>query len=281
MNQTHDNSPITGLWRLGVLKRLPQGTIDDANQVFWLQTQHLFGDIRVPFVRDLPSPCTGFGDFSDQQLIDLARQKGFGGHTVYDGKTCHWHREIDFQPPTGEADHANASLAGDLLIETGFDGDFVEDWHRQTGQEVLLVSFCLVSDSSIERRSGVLVIAGDHFIEVLDRSDPLPQGISLPELVEADLAAGDRPRAINRLGACVSYGRLQGNNVQWEVSLSTFPWRERGSLFEGAKVTFDTGADKLTVQQGERTLCWRLVDRSATLVEVAAIFAGVPQNETV
>ncbi|MDP3383181.1 MAG: hypothetical protein Q8S47_07630, partial [Phenylobacterium sp.] len=63
------------------------------------------------------------------------------------------------------------------------------------------------------------------------RRTPLPPGESLPALVKAALATGDRERACALLDMPISYGRIGDG---WRIVLSTLPWREGRPLWSSA-----------------------------------------------
>jgi hypothetical protein len=210
--------------------RDPDGRIDSTTRVLWLQTQSLYADLRVPAGLDCRPEVRGFEDLDHAELVALAGLNGFAGTLDFDGAICRWHRELDYRPPGGPADEARAALDGDTLIETGLHADYVEDWHRQTPAGAPLIAF-----RRRERPAGILVFAGEHVIEIVDRASPLPGDTDLRQLVAEDLARGDRTSAERRLGMRISYGRRSGDgDARWLIELSTFPWLVGRPLFTRA-----------------------------------------------
>ena len=80
-------------------------------QVYWLQTNSIFVDSRVP----VPAPVKGLKtvqDCSAEECLALAQQQGFAGTAVvHDGK-CTWHRELDYQPAGGPPDIGKMTFKG-------------------------------------------------------------------------------------------------------------------------------------------------------------------------
>ena len=248
-------SEVSGLWKRGSM-RYPDGRIDSDTQVYWLQTEHLYADLRVPASLEPGAFEGGFDALGDDALVGLAALNGFAGTLDYDGSICRWHRELDYRPPGGPPDEAHATIDGDTLVETGLHADYAEDWHRQTGRDAPLVAF--------RSAGGILVIAGEHFIEILDRPVALPAGADLADLVAGDLAAGDRTAAIERLGMRISYGMLRaGGGV---IRLSTFPWLCGRALYAAATWR---GRETLVLDGGRE---WSLVSSTVDTDTIAAWF---------
>jgi hypothetical protein len=261
---------LTGLWHREAIS-FPDGRRDISTRVFWLQTRGLFADIRIRADRPRRVEASGFADYDDAELIKLAAMNGFAGAFEVDGGFCRWRRRLDFHPPGGPPDEANCVLDGDLLIETGTGGDYQENWRHATPPGAAVTSFELAEDAAQPGRAGMLVLAGDHFIQIVDRPEPLPEGASLATLVRADLEAGARDRAIGRLAMKIAYGRIERG---WEVALSTFPWLESTPLFAGRDCRFDAGAGMVEVAGGTGRQLWRLVDTTLPKTDLAAIFPG-------
>ncbi len=91
--------PIVGLWKRLTLEE-PTGTeIDRTSSVYWLQTHHLFGDIRIP--KDRPKR-KNMSEYTDEEIDGLLLQKGFAGFTTLSADyVCRWNRDIDFQLQEG------------------------------------------------------------------------------------------------------------------------------------------------------------------------------------
>jgi hypothetical protein len=115
-------SRLRGVWRRTLLTMPAQGDTpalhDDTSAVFWLQTDSLFGDLRLPAALLTPgAPREAHG-----------AQISFAGHTTTAGDLCSWHREVDFgspflpgfdfMPPGGDPDTARLTwLSEDVMHE--------------------------------------------------------------------------------------------------------------------------------------------------------------------
>jgi hypothetical protein len=79
----------------------------------------------------------------------------------------------------------------------------------------------------------VLILIDNHFLFAQARSEELPQGQSLRELV---LAAGKDRSLIHRYLDCeISVGKIEGNDP-WLVISSTIPFREQQRLLPRSSV---------------------------------------------
>jgi len=263
---------LRGLWHRKAMI-FPDGTRDETTEVFWLQTGRLFADLRVPVDRPAARGRTGLVEFTDEELIALARMQGFGGELEVHGDFCRWRREIDFQPPGAPPDEANYTFERDILVETGIHAAYREDWERRTPIGADLSAFRLVEDGGREGRGGILVLAGDYFLLIEDRRGALPEAESLAALVERDLADGDRQRAIERLDMRIAFGTI---DPEWVISASTFPWLEGTSLFAGTKASWRPETAILQVVNAQSEQLWRLVESTVPSPEITPCFCSSP-----
>ncbi len=260
---------LTGVWRREIITA-PGGYSDAVTRVFWLQTRSWYGDMRIGADRPAPPGARGFADMSDAELIGLAAQQGFAGELSATSEVCLWRRDLDVQPPSATPDEATYAVEGDRMVEDGIHSEYQEIWRLQPQSRGLLAAFRLAADDEAPGRDGLLLLAGDHFMEVLGRTGPLPAGASLAEIVAADLDAGRRAEAEARLSLRICHGRITGGDAPWRIALSTFPWLEGSSLWagQGARVDVASGA----LQHGARR--WRTIDSSAPAEELAGVFAA-------
>lgn len=196
-----------GVWRRTLLTTT-SGVRDSRTAVYWLQTAHLFADLRIP----QPGPTDAAG---------RARQAGFAGVTEVLGDTCQWHRALDFQPPRASADIGRMRFDGpERLLEDGLDGSYHEVWERLPESRGRSAGTWL---QAADGRQGCLLLAGDCFLFAASRAVPLPPGASL----EALLAASGDPTLL----ACeLSFGRHQGGRTPWAIELSTLAGRAGQAL---------------------------------------------------
>ena len=244
------------------------GYSDTTTRVMWLQTRGLYADLRVPADRPACAGALGFVDLSDADLLALARVQGFAGVLSVTGDVCLWRRDLDFQPPGETPDEARIEIEGDRMAEFGLHAEYTEIWRRAAHSTEPLIA--------LQRQghpAGLLVIAGNHFLEIEDRTTPLPPGATLEAIVAADLAAGRRDLAESRLTMRIDYGGVSGAGAPWTIALSTLPWREGVSLFVGQSPRYDTHTGDLTRGDGST---WRLIDSTASTERLEALlgFAG-------
>lgn len=195
-----------GVWQRTLL-RLADGTEDRSMRVFWLQTGRSHADLRVPD----PAPVT------PQARTVLA---GFAGLTQVEGNRCQWHRYIDFHPDS-PADIGNMNFVhADELHEFALDGSYLEVWERLP-ESVGPVHEQWLQAADNPRRRACLLQAGDYFLFVADRPDPLTGSDSLASRLEGASSA----EVTAMLNCEFSLGRIRGASMPWEIQLSTLPGR--------------------------------------------------------
>ena len=221
-----------GVWQRLSLQ-VAGGERDTSTQVYWLQTPSLYGDIRVPADRPDFSGRRSLQDFDDTELAWLTRQKGFAGLLEAEGDICRWHREVDYQPSTGEDDVGHMHFEGPLLVETGVDREYEEEWRRLTSPDAPYVALELISEIDAlgpnRERTGYVLVVGDYFLYVRGRRGALPPGPSLADVTNS--ARCSRQCMLDLLDFEISFGRCQGADVPWRIELSTLPFREGQPLF--------------------------------------------------
>lgn len=194
-------SSYLGVWQRTLLTT-PNGLYDSRTRVYWLQTEHLFADVRIP----RPAP---------QTPEELAMQAGFAGVTQVTGERCQWHRAIDFQPPNGGLDIGCMHFErDDYLIEDGLDQSYHEVWQRlpdSLGRN--WGSWLRAADG----RQGCLLLAGDYFLFAAGRSFELAPAESLAAL----LSNAAEPSAL--LAFELSFGSHVGGQEPWTIRHSTLP----------------------------------------------------------
>lgn len=255
----HVPAELTGLWRREVITT-PDGQRDDTTRVLWLQARSWYVDLRVPADRLSRPTFSGFADLSDAELVGLAAVQGFAGELAVSDGVCLWRRDLDQQPASAVPDEARYAVDGDVMVEDGIHADYQEIWRRAPSTPGPLAAFRLTGDPL--RRSGLMVVAGDHFLAFIDRRRALEDARSLLDLVETALALGLRDQAEALLSTNICYGRLASG---WRVDLANLPWLE-GAGFWGWPVSFDASAGVL--ECGEQA--WTVLDASSPLAELGA-----------
>ena len=218
----HVPSELTGLWRREVITT-PAGYRDETTRVLWLQTRSWYADLRVKADRPRREGATGFSDYTDAELVQMAAVQGFAGELTATGNVCLWRRDLDYQPPNGSVDEATFAVKDGVMIEDGIHSDYQEIWRRQAPSATPLAAYRLVGETR-----GLLVIAGAYFIEIRDRAAPLPPGESLAAHVTGALARGDREAAVAALSMRICQGEMDGASRR--VTLSSYPWMEGTDL---------------------------------------------------
>ncbi|HEY0288756.1 MAG TPA: hypothetical protein VGC62_17400 [Pseudomonas sp.] len=223
MNHTLTRVPeaYLGVWQRRLLTT-QEGLHDDSTEVYWLQTQYLHADVRIP----VPTPAVGAATLSacnQEQRQALSLQAGFAGLTEVNGDTCQWHRLIDFQPTGGPADIGRMTFeTPDRVIEDGLDGSYHEIWERLPGSVGINDGLWLkAADGSA--RQGCLLVAGEYFLFAAERPVAQPWGGHLSTALE--LADPLEQQAL--LAFELSFGLIaQG----WTITHSTLPGRTGQTL---------------------------------------------------
>lgn len=245
-------------WLLGVWQRewIRHGEHrDESMRVRYLQTPTVFADVRVSRHRPAFAQASCLEDLADEELLQLAEQRGFAGTTTVDGEVATWHRELDFQPPSSELDIGRLEKIGvSALHEHALDSSFVEYWWSLSrGDQRFLVLRVdrRVADRRVADRDGsiealrldrLLVLAGDHFVYARNRGFDLDPAPSLRALLER---VGSRAFALEALRCEVSYGAVRGGDMPWQITVSTLPWRERTALSFAEQMSVDPGSAQL------------------------------------
>jgi hypothetical protein len=257
-------SPLWGLWTREVIFT-PAGYRDTTTRVAWLQTRSLYADLRVPADRPSRPGATDFDAFTDDEIVGLARVQGFAGALTARDGVCLWRRDLDYHPPSATPDEARYDIDGDRMGEYGIHAEYTEIWRRTPDSTGPLIALTLEGAPG-----GLLVIAGDHFLEIKGRDRPLPEGESLAAIVTRDLAEGRGDLARARLAMRICLGRIAGAEGPWRITLSTLPWLEGTALFAGEGAGFDPGSGRLERGGGQ---IWRVADSTIPLAAVGDLLA--------
>ena len=218
----HVPPDLTGLWRREVITT-PKGYRDETTRVLWLQTRSWYADIRVKADRPTRDGALGFTDYTDTELIQMAAVQGFAGELTATGNVCLWRRDLDYQPPNDSVDEATFAVKDGVMIEDGIHSEYQEIWRQEALSATPLAAYRLAGEAK-----GLLVIAGEYFLEIRDRATPLAPAESLTAYVTEALAAGKREAAIAALSMRLCHGKIDGASRQ--VTLSSYPWLEGTDL---------------------------------------------------
>eukprot|EP00164_Ancoracysta_twista_P004019 GFYU01005395.1.p1 GENE.GFYU01005395.1~~GFYU01005395.1.p1 ORF type:complete len:314 (+),score=49.95 GFYU01005395.1:63-1004(+) len=248
---------------LGVWKRRveedPIGTVaDDTTDVYWIQCQKYFVDIRIPANRPSTMATKALSDMNKDELLWLSQQKGFAGESQFKHDssqprpaqdTITWNRTLDYQPPANP-DVGLISFYDSTkneMVEYGVIGDdYKEDWQRIEGGrpgDGCVVSFTLSAqyiDGELVkppvRPNGYFVVFGEYFSYLVGRTGALPAsaaGKNMKSLIEN---TEDVKLCQQYLDCEVSHGKMSFNAdagnaegstaVTYSISRSTIPARE-------------------------------------------------------
>jgi hypothetical protein len=231
---------LAGVWSREWIERA--GARTSSFEVHYLQTPSAFADFRIPRERAALAHWKSFADLTDRELLLLARQRGFAGTTTVAGDLATWHHEIDFQPPDSSPDIGRLERVTDLhMLEHALDSSYVESWRSVGSGDGRFLALRIEREGRLER---ALVIVGDQFLYVRNRSRDLPPAESLDSLIVATRAS--REQIIGYLDCEFSMGLVGRGSAAWEIQRSTLPWRE-GRPLELVDELALTGAGSLTL----------------------------------
>jgi hypothetical protein len=217
---------LRGLWRRRSIAH-SDGRLDTTTTVYWLQTDSIFADIRIPAERPALSGRAGFAALDAGEQRALARQSGFAGWTELRGDRCRWHRSIDFQPPSGVPDEGRLIRGDGVLIEEGIHEPYIEIWEPVECGPGPIAALAMPEAAGAD----VVVVCGDAFLAVRDRPVALAPAASLEALVAA--AGADQARVAALLDCEIAFGAQRGGRMPWEIRLCTVPFREGRELATG------------------------------------------------
>ena len=216
-----------------------------------MQTPLLHADIRIPADRPAFTNKLSLDDFSLNELKLLAKQKGFAGETSVAGNSCHWKRQIDYQPSRDQLDIGYMHFNGNRILETGSASNYAEVWEQLPESRGTTYAFRFVEKilarSPEQSQAGMLVVSGDYFSFIRDRLTTLPTALSLDNLLSE--ASSDRQRLYELMDFEISFGRIAKGNMPWEIQLSTLPFREGKQLFTIAEWTEICHSEEDYIQQ--------------------------------
>jgi hypothetical protein len=209
---------LSGLWTRSLMA-WPDGRRDTETEVGWLQGMTAYADLRqkpghaghLQHVRCLQDLTMG-------DCERLATQQAFAGTFLSHGESFEWVRSIDFQPPRAGGDVGLLYWQGDILVEEGLQGDYIEHWHRDP---LGLLSPCaaLTLKGKDAPCWGSVVRVGNMFAYARDRQVKLV-GDSLAACI-AGAANIEAARAL--VDFEISMGVISDD--VWRITRSTLPFR--------------------------------------------------------
>ena len=210
-------SMLPGLWTRS-FKSWSDGRCDSTTNVSWLQGVTLYGDLRHP--PDVPdfSHARGLDSLTLADCSWLATQEGFAGVFRSSGDNFEWARLIDLHPPRPELDIGRLYWQGEILIEEGLRGEYIEHWNRTPNLPASPCAGVALTQAGTGRW-GCLLRAADTFIYARDRAVQ----ISGDSLASAIAAAPDLRVAQSLFDFEISLGQVMEHD--WRITRSTLPFR--------------------------------------------------------
>ena len=259
-------------WLLGVWNRewIQKGKAQSSTfDVHYLQTPAYFADVRIPRDRPRFSGAKSFADLTDQQLLMLAGQGAFTGRTTMAGMVATWQHNIEFQPPDGATDEGRLErIPPHRMYEHGLDGSYIESWRLLTNGQG---RFLVIRVEHSGRLLRTLLVVGDQFVYVRNRSKDLPVAPSLDALIATTHAT--RQQIVQYLDCEFSVGRVRGGSVPWEIDQSTLPWREGRRLEFVDQVRIDNGRPGPMPREANQDQ-WSVPVNTLSPDEIRALFGG-------
>ncbi|MFD0986038.1 hypothetical protein [Methyloligella solikamskensis] len=153
-----DVADLDGVWQRTLLLQ-PDGTSDTSTEVYWLQLNTLFGDIRSP---------AAIGPKDGQVRRCLC---AFAGTLrKRDGEIFHWDQDWDCGlPADGWPDEGFLRWEGEVLREDGVHEPYIEHWKlvAEPGED----DFACWLDDASGKRAGLLIRMGAFAYCVSQTSD--------------------------------------------------------------------------------------------------------------
>jgi len=175
----------------------------------------------------------------------LGQQQGFAGDLVCVGDRFTWHRDIDFQPPTGRPDTGLVRIEGDTLHEEGDAADagstYRETFRRiASGSRRRLALRSAAGEGHMSASAAPvradLVVIDDHLLLARARPEALPAAPGLGSLLanaRRDVTASSRastwPDSASMPASTCAGGSARANSRSISRSTRRTPSNERVS----------------------------------------------------
>ncbi|MBI4934001.1 MAG: hypothetical protein HY828_08990 [Actinobacteria bacterium] len=218
MTDDHSSVPhwLQGCWRREWIQ-FADGTRNDSDHVYWLQTERAMADVRVSGDRPSFFGATDLAECSVEQLASLATSNASTGFTTTTDVVEHdngsyscvaqwftYGHGANFQPTCNFPEPGLLSVdpTGTFMIERAPSGEYVEEWHLVLGSRDLL--------HHAELGGREVFVAGPVAIAVRDRATSVEPGAPLTvEALDCEFSVA-----------------IQGDDGVYRVEVSTLPWRE-------------------------------------------------------
>ena len=226
---------LRGCWRRDWIE-FADGTRNDSDAVFWLQTDSAMADVRIVGSRPSFTGIDSLSACSPELLAALTTANASTGFTTaVDLNDCgdgthicaaEWFtygHGVNFQPVCSfpEPGLLSVDRTATVMIERAPSGQYVEQWS-------------LVAGSRDEgQRSGelgdgrLLFVAGPVAVVVRDRRIEVPRIVDLGDLAADPTIDRDTLEAVLDCEFSVA---MRGVDGEYRIVASTLPWREGATL---------------------------------------------------
>ena len=259
---------LTGLWTRS-LQAWPDGRRDTTTNVGWLQGITVYADLRQPPVvagQFIHAGCIRDLTFADCKK--LAMQQGFAGVFIAGSESFEWVREIDYQPRRKTRDIGRLFWQGDILVEEGMQGDYIEHWHRGPAQPLLPCAALTLRGEDGHCQGGLLRV-GNKFMYTRDRH-AAATGDSLADAIEG---AADIHAARALIDFEISAGII--SNGAWWITRSTLPFRANNVFTYSMSGSTRFGVADLDPNGAAITRRWEI---TASEGDTSTFFDGNSEN---
>ncbi|MCX2782659.1 hypothetical protein OQJ46_06635 [Microbulbifer thermotolerans] len=214
------NSPTANTvprWMRGCFQRrsisFANGQTDTDTRVFWLQSNLLTIDLRLP--------VTAQQEKEGDDIQKKADYEGWYAHADWDGKQLQWRSGATYQLHNRWPEPAILQRIGNCMMEFAPSGIYVEDWRLLSDQPGPLIGLELISETDLSSgttspRKGALIICGRHAGLVIDRPHPISDsgGLLKQRLTNLQIDESERSNLLD-FETSVALGSLsEGFTVQ-------------------------------------------------------------------
>jgi hypothetical protein len=274
--QQQPQNPVCGAWNRPLFVGGWEHSTDEDEEVYNVQTNTLFIDIRIPRLAKkliLYKPEANFGDkegsnalhqFSDDQLRLYARRHAFAGYAVLehedDRPVCTRHHCIDWnfvgapRPRPNKwfiemhPDHTDTWKEWSYAKDDFAQHYYWERWERlpsDFGGNGLVLALRMKKDQGNNQRDGIIVAVGDHFNYIFARDSNNQNQMnygkgSLVDVVDAAIDANDRECTKSYLSIDAGHGSISKG---WIIDSALQYWKIGTSLFANGSISVDSNMD--------------------------------------
>ena len=167
-------------WMQGAFQRrcisFADGLSDSETRVFWLQSDNLTIDLRLPLLTEqLQTVPANYA--IPRTLLPQADYEGWYAHAQWADEQLSWLDGCANQLHNRWPEPALLQRIGNCMVEFAPSGAYVEDWRLLNSGNGPLIGLELESETDLQSgeqypRRGALIICGDYAGLVIDRKDP-------------------------------------------------------------------------------------------------------------